>query len=79
MQHKQDYELAILWFLRLLLAPLPQAPLLMEVDAAIHVGQEVAHVVEEAIEAYDTMEAYKVCGQSLREAYVGLKRTRQVR
>jgi hypothetical protein len=56
----------------------PLAPNVMEIDSAIHVAQEVAHVAEEAIEAYDTLEAYKVCGQSLREAYVGLKRIRKV-
>ena len=28
--------------------------------------------------AYDSMEPYEVCGEDLREAYVGLKRMRQV-
>jgi hypothetical protein len=42
----------------------------------------IHHVADEIIRAYDTVETvenYKVCGEELREAYVGLKRLRHVR
>lgn len=48
----------------------------MEIDSAVYLAQETAHALEEAVELYDRVEAYEICGQGLREAYVGLKRLR---
>jgi hypothetical protein len=35
------------------------------------------HHLENLVNVYDRVEAYEVCGEELREAYVGLKRMRQ--
>jgi hypothetical protein len=35
------------------------------------------HLAGNIMNAYDRMEAYEVCGEELREAYVGLKRMRR--
>lgn len=48
----------------------------MEIDSAVTLARETAHALEEAVELYDRVEAYEICGQGLREAYVGLKRLR---
>lgn len=35
---------------------------------------DALHLAGNAIDVYDRVEAYEVCGEELREAYVGLKR-----
>lgn len=36
----------------------------------------IHHLAENLVDMYDRMEPYEVCGEELREAYVGLKRLR---